>query len=197
MARAVIAGNVRLALLALMAVTASVGRDAVHAAPIESALAAVIGQPVAAKSWSSQAYRVEWEDAHIPEEVAANVVMAVPVTVRNIGNRVWPASQVFVAYHWFRDDRLVVWDGERTRLPRDLGAGGRAALSVRVETPAEPGSYVLQLTLVHELVSWFENKGAATVIRPVAVRPPTPSVDCGVDGSTSGAFSLFRHATAE
>ena len=80
------------------------------------------------------------QEAHIPAEVAAGVKIAVPVTLRNTGNRVWPASQVFVSYHWFRDDRLVVWDGERTPLPRDLRAGSRAALSVRVATPPEPGS---------------------------------------------------------
>jgi hypothetical protein len=97
---------------------------------------------------------------------------------------VWPASLVFVAYHWFRDDKVVVWDGERTRLPRDVRAGGRASLSVRVTTPAEPGTYVLQLTLVHENVSWFENKGGATVARPIVVGTATASVDCG-DGSTS------------
>ena len=134
--------------------------------------------------WPDQAYRVEWAEVHIPAEVAAGVRIAVPVTMRNSGNRVWPASQVFVSYHWFRDDRLVVWDGERTPLPRDLRAGSRAALSVRVATPAEPGSYVLKLTLVHELVTWFEHKGATMFIRPVAVRPPTQSVDCGSSGST-------------
>jgi hypothetical protein len=140
-------------------------------------------QVVVDKSWPDQAYRVEWLEAHIPEEVAANVKIAIPVTVRNNGNRVWPASQVFVAYHWLRDDRLVVWDGERTRFPRDLRAGGRAALSVRAATPPEPGSYVLQLTLVHELVAWFENKGADTIIRPVVVRPPTGAESAECAGS--------------
>jgi len=155
---------------ALMAVTVLAACDAVASL---SAPAAAVEQAVLNKSWSAEAYRVQWEDPQIPDEVAANLKIAVPVTVRNIGNRVWPASQVFVAYHWYRDHRLVVWDGERTALPRDLGAGGRAALSVGVVTPAEPGSYVLQLTLVHELVTWFETRGAATVMRPIAVRPPT------------------------
>ena len=157
-------------LRALMAVTIPV---AWHVMPHQSAAAAATAQAVVNKSWSAEAYRVQWEDPQIPEEVAADLKMAVPVTVRNIGNRTWPASQVFVAYHWYRDHRLVVWDGERTALPRDLGAGSRVALSVRVVTPAEPGSYVLQLTLVHELVTWFETKGATTVLRPITVRPPT------------------------
>jgi urease beta subunit len=135
-------------------------------------------------AWPDQAYRVEWEEAHIPEDVAASAKIAMPVTVRNNGDRAWPASQVFVSYHWFRDDRLVVWDGTRTALPRDLRPGSRAALSAGVATPNEPGSYVLMVTLVHEQVTWFEHKGAATVVRPVAVRPPTQSVDFGISGST-------------
>jgi hypothetical protein len=177
------AGKMCLALITSLAVSVTVACQPGRLAASQQAASLV--EQAARDRWPSEAYRVEWEEAHIPEEVAANVKMAVPVTVRNIGNRVWPASQVFVAYHWFRDYRLVVWDGERTRLPRDLAAGSRAALSVRVATPAEPGSYVLQLTLVHELVTWFENKSATTVIRPIAVRPPTQSVDCGISGSTT------------
>ena len=163
---------------------AAVGCHAVRAVPSQSVSAAAIEQPVPNMSWSAESYRVQWEDPQIPEVVAANVAMAVPVTVRNIGNRRWPTSLVFVSYHWYRDHRIVVWDGERTALPRELGAGSRAALSVRVVTPAEPGSYVLQLTLVHELVTWFESKGASTIIRPVAVRPPTQSPDISIGGAT-------------
>jgi len=134
--------------------------------------------------WPDQAYRVAWEEAHIPEEMSASVKVAIPVIVRNTGDRAWPASQVFVSYHWFRDDRLVVWDGVRTPFARDLRPGSRAAQSVRVATPNEPGSYVLVVTLVHELVTWFEQKGAATIVRPVVVHPPTQSADCDISGST-------------
>lgn len=165
---------------------------------LETRLAPVIGWPVrlalvalmvlpataAGQEWPGEAYRVEWEEAHIPEEVAASGRIAVPVTLRNSGNRVWPASQVFVSYHWFRDGKLVVWDGERTPLPRDLRAGSRATLSVRVATPSEPGSYVLTVTLVHELVTWFEHKGATMLVRTLAVRPPTQSSARGTGGST-------------
>ena len=136
----------------------------------------------ALEPWPDQAYRVEWEEAHIPEEAAASAKIAIPVTVRNNGDRAWPASQVFVSYHWFRDDHLVVWDGARTSLPRDLRPASRAALSARVATPSEPGSYVLVVTLVHEQVTWFEHKGATTVARPVTVRPATQSAD--VSGAT-------------
>lgn len=146
--------------------------------------ASITGQAAVGPPWPEQAYRVEWVEAHIPAEVAAGVRIAVPVAMRNDGNRVWPASQVFVSYHWFRDDRLLVWDGERTLLPRDLRAGSSAAMAVRVTTPSEPGSYVLKLTLVHELVSWFEHRGATMFSQPVAVRLPTQLSDCRGSGST-------------
>jgi len=144
---------------------------------------AALPQPVAGPPWPEQSYRVEWTEAHVPAEAAAGVRIAVPISLRNDGNRVWPVSQVFVSYHWFRDDRLIVWDGERTVLPRDLRAGSRAELSARVTTPPEPGSYVLKLTLVHELVTWFEHRGAAMFIRPVSVRAPAQVSSCG-NGST-------------
>ena len=139
---------------------------------------AALAQSVAAPPWPDHAYRVEWAEAHIPAEVAAGVRIAVPVAVQNSGSRAWPASQVFVSYHWLRDDRLIVWDGERTVLPHDLRAGTRAALAARVTTPAEPGSYVLQLTLVHELVTWFEHRGATMFIQPFSVRRSTQLSSC-------------------
>ena len=155
---------------------------ALRVLPDYTASAAVIEQPAAGPGWPDRAYRLQWEVAHIPDQVATSTVVAVPVAVRNNGDRVWPASQVFVSYHWFRDEQLVVWDGKRTSLPRDLRAGGRTEMSVHVATPTEPGSYVLMLTLVHELVAWFEQKGATPILRPVTVRPPVHA-DCGVSGS--------------
>jgi hypothetical protein len=144
-------------------------------------LAAAVSQPA---PWPDEAYRVEWEETHIPEEVAPNVRIAMPVTLRNSGDRVWPASQVFIAYHWLRDGRLAVWDGERTGLPRDLRAGSRAAVSARLATPTEPGVYMLILTLVHEHVTWFEHRGAATVVRSITIRQPTQPDECGISGVT-------------
>ena len=150
--------------------------------PVCVALVALMVIPVTAvdQTWPTEAYRVEWEEAHIPEEAAANVTISVPVTLRNNGDRVWPASQVLVSYHWFRDGKLVVWDGERPLLPLYLRAGSRAT-GGPCDDAVEPIG-VLTVTLVHELVTWFEHKGAAVVSRPIAVRRLTRTVD----GSSSG-----------
>ncbi len=132
----------------------------------------------AAPPWPDAAYRVEWTEAHLPAEVATGVRIAVPMAIVNTGNRAWPATQVFVSYHWLRDGRLIVWDGDRTALPRDLRAGSRSAVAARVTTPDEPGDYVLQLTLVHELVTWFEHRGATMNVHHVSVRRPAQLSSC-------------------
>jgi hypothetical protein len=170
----VIRWHARVALVALVVVTVMNARQTVRAEPGVAATTGAAQAPELA--WPNEAYRVDWEEAYVPLEADANRMQAVPVTLRNSGNKVWPASVVFVSYHWFRDGKLVVWDGERTRLPRDVRAGGRATLAVHVKTPAEPGAYVLQLTLVHENVIWFEHKGANMFIRPVAVGAANESI---------------------
>lgn len=157
----------------------------VMSALIGAATAAVAPQG-AASAWPDEAYRVDWTETHLPAEVAPGVRIAVPMAVVNRGTRVWPASQVFVSYHWLRDDRLIVWDGERTALPRDLRAGSRAALSAHVTAPDEPGSYLLQLTLVHELVTWFEHRGAAMSVHPISVRRSTQLSSCGGGSPSCG-----------
>jgi hypothetical protein len=99
------------------------------------------------------------------------------VTLRNTGDQAWPASIVNLSYHWYRVEadgqrrQVDAWDGLRTPLPHDIAPGQTlTADDVCVLAPSEPGSYVLQLTLVHENVTWFESKGAKTVEVPVTVQ---------------------------
>jgi hypothetical protein len=57
----------------------------------------------------------------------------------------------------------------RGDLPGPVPPGKTATLTVAVEAPPAPGSYLLQLDLVEELVVWFEYRGAAKLLVPVAV----------------------------
>lgn len=127
-------------------------------------------------------YKVEWVNHMIPTEMRAGAPHVVTVTVRNAGTSTWPskgepdnpkANLVTVSYHWLpaQGDRPVVFDGARTLFSRDIGAGEAVTLNnVQVIGPPTAGSYRLQLSLVHELVAWFENKGAQTLTVPVTVR---------------------------
>jgi hypothetical protein len=101
------AGKMCLALIASLAVSVTAACQPRRLASSQPA-ASLVERAARDRSWPSDPYRVKWEEAHVPAEVAANVTMAVPVTVRNIGNRKWPAASVFLAYHWFRDSQLVL-----------------------------------------------------------------------------------------
>lgn len=84
------------------------------------------------------------------------------------------ATPFALAYHWRRRDsgEVVVWDGLRTLLPRDLHRGDADDVVIAVRAPAEPGEYVLELSLVKEGVTWYDGRveglplGVEAVVTP-------------------------------
>ncbi|MGA3098419.1 MAG: methyltransferase domain-containing protein [Bryobacteraceae bacterium] len=67
-------------------------------------------------------------------------------------------NPVHVSYHWVDpEDGTLVHDGLRTALPFDVRPGETALVNARVLAPNSPGRYRLGLTLVQELVAWFED----------------------------------------
>jgi glycosyltransferase involved in cell wall biosynthesis len=56
----------------------------------------------------------------------------------------------------------------QTTIPYAIASGEEASVDLVILPPAEPGTYELQLTLVGP-DSWFEHRGAATVMVPVSV----------------------------
>jgi hypothetical protein len=102
------------------------------------------------------------------------------VTVRNPGGVTWPArgdgprhvNRVSISYHWLPGDggRRLKERETRNLLPRDVPPGESCSVPVQVIAPAGKGSYRLQVTLVQELVAWFEDKGAKTLTIPITVR---------------------------
>jgi hypothetical protein len=128
--------------------------------------------PLAALS----AYGVEWISNQIPSEMQAGRSYTVTLTIKNPTSATWPAGgtarpgSVDVAYHWLpaQGDKPVVFEGERTGLPHDIAPGESITLSnVLVVAPPSPGSYRLQMTLVHESITWFDVK---PLTLPVTVR---------------------------
>jgi hypothetical protein len=62
--------------------------------------------------------------------------------------------QVRLSYHWFNVDGSVYeFDGLRTWLPSRLDPGDSTVVPLMVFAPSEPGSYFLEVDLVHE--RWF------------------------------------------
>lgn len=126
------------------------------------------------------AYRVEWISNQIPSEMATDKEYHIAVTLRNAGNEPWPSkgtgggqiNQVSIAYHWLahQAEKVVLFEGHRTALPHDVTPGETISVNNVVVTTPGPGTYRLQLTLVHEGVAWFEEQGSKTLIASVTVR---------------------------
>jgi hypothetical protein len=83
------------------------------------------------------------------------------VKVENRGTVRWPAERrhprVLFGCQWFRfgTDNVVALEG-RWVIQEALPPGGVAYQTVTFPTPDEPGTYRLQIDLVHEHVRWFE-----------------------------------------
>jgi hypothetical protein len=115
----------------------------------------------------------------VPAPLAPREVARFDVDVRNTGERPWPAAgpkPIVLSYHW-RDEasgQLAVFDGLRTRLPRDISPGETVRLRAAVRAPDQPGRYRLQLELVHEHTTWFSEQGSAGYDAVVDVLTPDP-----------------------
>jgi hypothetical protein len=121
-------------------------------------------------------YGVEWLRATAPSRVPPGAELEVRVALVNRSAATWPASggaRVRLAYHW-RDaqGRVVVADGERSELPRDVAPGETLRTVQRVVAPAAPGTYVLELDPVFERVAWFSDRGVPPRRLTVEVTAP-------------------------
>jgi hypothetical protein len=113
------------------------------------------------------------------EKVRPGQEVTVPVRVTNPTTEVWSATgdgtgalAVRLSYHWIDfAGRVVVYDGSRTSLPRDLQPGETVAVHARVASPTTPGRYRLDFTMVQEGVSWFDAASGGSAQLPVEVVP--------------------------
>ncbi|HEY4722962.1 MAG TPA: hypothetical protein VII92_14010, partial [Anaerolineae bacterium] len=109
-------------------------------------------------------FRAKIQPARSELTVPAREVITETVVVTNTSVRTWPASgtrPVNVSYHWIdpATQHVLILDGERTALPRDLAPGEALSLPALVHTPLLTGTYVLQWDLVQEDVTWFSQRG--------------------------------------
>ena len=99
----------------------------------------------------------------------ANSITNLPLTVTNLSEQ--PLSSfstppLLVSYHWKNSSGdTAVWDGLRTPLPYTLSPGDAADGFVTVQAPTDPGDYVLEITLLHETVRWYDDVIAGLPVR--------------------------------
>ncbi len=137
----------------------------------------------AGKPLPDGAFKVEWDTSLVPKEMPAGQTIPVRVTFRNTSPVSWLDIKsadtsgggpfaVRLSYRWWAAGSKTPLraDEGRADLPRPLGPGESASLTIDVTAPKEKGNWSLQFDLVQELVTWFEGKGVPKLVVPVKVK---------------------------
>ena len=106
-----------------------------------------------------------------PQSFSAGLKETVYVKVRNASDVVWPALgrsdgsfRLFVGNHWLdENNKIVVNDDARSILLYDLGPNEEIDVPLTINVPKNPGNYVLEIDMLQENVTWFNNKGSKTL----------------------------------
>ena len=124
-------------------------------------------------------YRVAWLSVDAPSQGAVGETVRFPVRVRNVGSLTWPPdgpNPVHLTYKWLdANGTVVVEDGLRTQLGREVPPQDEIALDAQVQFPTEPGQYNLRMDMVHEFVVWFHWKGSLVYEVDVLVEAALPA----------------------
>jgi hypothetical protein len=111
-------------------------------------------------SLTPDALRRYGENLHLSieskKEYGVNATVIVPVHIRNLNTP--PGTALFgctplLSYHWYRNGQLYQWDGIRTPVKGSIY--NRLKQTVTVQTPPEPGEYVLMVEMLVEGMTWF------------------------------------------
>ena len=120
-------------------------------------------------SMPDAAYRAAIElDAAIPASVAVAAEFAIRMRVRNTSGHTWSQPQagpLAVGNHWLdaAGDLMLMQDDGRAPLLQVVPPGLEWPVLMTVRAPGEPGTYVGEIDLVHEGITWFEHKGSPTL----------------------------------
>jgi uncharacterized protein YcfL len=122
-------------------------------------------------------FKVEFGDNNIPAQMTVAQAATANITIKNTSKNKWPSkpnekgrNAVNLSYHWFdRKGAVVVFDGLRTPLPKDVPPGESVRLKATIQPPDRAGQYTLEVTLVQETVAWFPERDGDKLTRSVNV----------------------------
>lgn len=147
-------------------------------------------QRSAALALPPSAFRARLTLESVPRLMAPMVATECRVRVENTGDSTWPAAftnmgtgMVQLGNHWrTRLGSMLVFDDGRAVLPRDLGPGEEATVSIRVTRPPGPARVRLEFDMVQEGVAWFATHGSpvarrTVLLKPSVAPPPPPRAD--------------------
>ncbi|MBZ5501173.1 MAG: class I SAM-dependent methyltransferase [Acidobacteriia bacterium] len=115
-------------------------------------------------------FRASIEIDNMPATLEAGSPHDLQVRVTNSSPVAWPRGQhssgrdvIVLGNHWLlADGKPFTPDDGRTALTDGLRPSETAYVPLRVIAPTAPGSYLLELDMVQEGVSWFAPKGSRT-----------------------------------
>lgn len=121
--------------------------------------------------------RVELRAINAPANAKAKQRVTLRVAVTNRSDVTWLAReraaaplQLYLGNHWLdATGRDLIHDDGRAPLTRNLAPGETMELELVVNAPKQPGSYLLELDMLQEGVSWFASHGSPTVRLPLKI----------------------------
>jgi hypothetical protein len=135
-------------------------REATLPAPVELDLSQEI-LPMVRLS-PEQVGEVSLEVRNVPGEVGISELFWIDAEVINGTSEVLhsrpPFLPVHLSYHWLDQigRGVRVWDGYRNGLYPEAPGHLRTPCTMMIIAPDQPGQYLLQISIVQEEVSWFE-----------------------------------------
>jgi SAM-dependent methyltransferase len=115
----------------------------------------------------------------IPPQLETSAAANLLLEIINVTDTAWSQPDVGgirAGNHWLDEaGEMVVQDDGRASLPSSVGPGGNCRIQLEVRAPDRPGKYVLEVDIVHEGISWFSDRGSATVRVPVDIVAPAAS----------------------
>ena len=98
--------------------------------------------------------------------ISAGTCYRLPVTVHNTSPLSWTREfgiVIALGNHWLTPEGVIIrLDDGRTILPTPIPSGETVELVLKITAPQTAGTYLLELDLVREGVSWFGAKGSPT-----------------------------------
>lgn len=136
---------------------------------------ALIGTP---EELARDLYHPEWQSCAYRAEAPAGRQGLALVGVKNGSRFTWPsrgAARIRFASRWLDGEGRRLYDNAyRAPLLHPLAPGGEVTQWLRVETPAAPGTYILEFDAVYENVAWFSDRKGETCRQTVEVFSPLP-----------------------
>ena len=121
------------------------------------------------KPMPDSAYRASIElAAPVLRNVAAAAEFSVTLKVQNTSDHTWQQPDVgplAVGNHWLdaAGELMLVQDDGRAPLLQVVPPGLHWPVLLTVRAPATPGTYVGEIDLVHEGITWYGHKGSPTL----------------------------------